>query len=423
MALRDLSADDLAALHAEVLASYSDLKNAGLKLDLTRGKPAAAQLDLSDKLLALPQGYVAADGTDTRNYGGLTGLPEARQLFADLLNTTSERTIVQDNSSLSVMHDILLYAYVFGTQDSERPWKDESALKWLCPVPGYDRHFAITEQLGIEMIPVPMRADGPDMDLIEQLVAEDPAIKGIWTVPVYSNPTGVTFSEEVTRRLIGMPTAAPDFRIIWDNAYAVHILGEDFPAVTDVVSLAADLGHPNRIYQLASTSKITFAGAGIAALNTSVDNLAWYTQHAGIRGIGPNKINQLAHVEFFGDAAGLKRHMLAHRDILAPKFHRVVEILERRLGEYGFASWSNPEGGYFIDFNVTPGTAQRTVALAKEAGIALTGAGASFPLTEDPENENIRLAPSMPTMADLEVAMDGVATCALLTAIEALHAD
>lgn len=417
-----LSQSELADVHAKLTGLFETLKAQGLKLDLTRGKPAPDQLDLSNALLALPgEGdYRAADGTDTRNYGGLAGLPELRGIFGELLGIPVANLYAQNNSSLEIMHRLITLAWIHGTVDGERPWGAEEKVKFLCPAPGYDRHFAITQEFGIEMIVVPLNPDGPDMAVVKELVANDPAIKGIWAVPKYSNPTGSVFSEEITRELASMPTAAPDFRIFWDNAYAVHALVGDAPSDPDILGLAAAAGHPNRPYVLASTSKITFAGAGVSFFGASAENLAWYGTYTGLTSIGPDKVNQLRHARFFGDAEGVRAHMRKHRDLIAPKFARVLEILEDRLGAAKVASWSEPTGGYFISLDVLDGTAKRTVDLAKEAGIALTAAGATFPHGEDPHDRNIRLAPTFPSIADLETAMDGVATCVLLASAEKL---
>ncbi|MGV0624914.1 aminotransferase class I/II-fold pyridoxal phosphate-dependent enzyme [Mycolicibacter minnesotensis] len=422
MALHTLSRSDLVEHHQRYQRDYAELQAKKLSLDLTRGKPAPDQLDLSNGLLALPgpQDFRGDDGTDTRNYGGLQGLPELRALFGELLGIAVPNLIAGNNASLEFMHDVVVFSMLHGAADSPRPWKDEPVVKFLCPVPGYDRHFAITETLGIEMIPVPMREDGPDVDLIEELVAADPAIKGIWVVPVFGNPTGVTYSWETVRRLVQMKTAAPDFRLFWDNAYALHTLTDEFPHQIDVLGLAAAAGNPNRPYVFASTSKITFAGAGVSFFGGSLGNIAWYLQYAGKRSIGPDKVNQLRHLRFFGDADGVRRHMLRHREILAPKFELAAEILQNRLGESKIATWSDPKGGYFISLDVWPGTARRTVALAKDAGIAVTEAGASFPYRKDPEDKNIRIAPSFPSAAELRDAVDGLATCALLAAAELL---
>ena len=419
MKLDSYDSHELAQLKDDLAKEYADLKAKGLKLDLTRGKPSAEQLDFANPLLGLPApDYVTDDGEDVRNYGNLKGIAGIRELWAGLLDLPVANVIAGDASSLNIQFDLISWAMQFGTADSERPWNEEPVLKWLCPVPGYDRHFSITEHFGFEMIPVPLNDDGPDMDMVERLVAADPQIKGMWNVPVFSNPTGVTYSEEVCRRLVEMPTAAPDFRLIWDNAYMVHTLTDEFPANHPVITWAEEAGNGNRVWEFASTSKITFAGAGVAFFASSEANIADYVRHASIRGIGPNKVNQLAHLKFFGDADGVRAQMMRHRDSLAPKFDRVLELLNERLGEYGVAEWTTPKGGYFISLDVVDGTARRVIELAKEAGIALTGPGSSFPLKDDPNDRNIRLAPSLPPIEELEAAMDGVATCVLLAAAE-----
>ena len=422
MSFQSLSLDELQLRHDELRRSYAELQGKKLALDLTRGKPSSAQLDLSNALLDLPGdgNYRDDEGTDTRNYGGQHGLPALRAIFGELLGVPVPNLVAGNNASLELMHDAVVFAMLHGGVDSPRPWVREPAVKFLCPSPGYDRHFAITESLGIEMIAVPMREDGPDVDLVEELVAADPAIKGMWCVPVFANPTGAVYSWEVVRRLVQMRTAATDFRIFWDNAYPVHTLTSEFPRQIDVLSLAATAGHPNRPYVFASTSKITFAGAGVSFFGGSLGNIAWYLQHSGKKSIGPDKVNQLRHLRFLRDADGVRQHMLRHQQLLAPKFALVLDILERRLADSKTASWTEPAGGYFISLDVLPGTARRTVALAKDAGIAVTEAGASFPYRKDPDDTNIRIAPSFPPLSDLADAIDGLATCALLAAAEAM---
>ncbi|WP_102145793.1 aminotransferase class I/II-fold pyridoxal phosphate-dependent enzyme [Mycobacterium hubeiense] len=423
MSFLSLSRDELLAQHELQKRNYAELQAKGLALDLTRGKPSPAQLDLSNALLSLPgDEYRDSDGTDTRNYGGLHGLPELRAIFGELLGIPVPNLIAGNNASLEMMHDAVVFSMLHGGVDSPRPWIKEPAVKFLCPAPGYDRHFTITESLDIEMITVPMREDGPDVDLIEELVASDPAIKGMWCVPVYSNPTGVTYSWETVRRLVQMRTAANDFRLMWDNAYAVHTLTHDFVRQIDVLGLAEAAGHPNRPLVFASTSKITFAGAGVSFLGGSLGNIAWYLQYAGKKSIGPDKVNQLRHLKFFGDADGVLLQMQRHQQLLAPKFRLVAEILEDRLGESKIASWTDPKGGYFVSLDVLHGTAKRTVALAKDAGISVTEAGATFPYRKDPEDRNIRIAPTFPAEPELRAAIEGLATCALLAATESLLA-
>lgn len=422
-AFASLTSAELVAKLSQLQAEYQELQAKGLKFDLTRGKPAPEQLDLSNDLLGLPgQDFKDASGLDTRNYGGLTGLPELREIFAELLNLDVTNLIAAGNSSLEIMHDLIAFSMLYGTADSSQPWSWDEKVKFLAPVPGYDRHFAICEHMGIEMISVPLNADGPDMELVRDLVAKDPAIKGIWCVPTFGNPSGAVYSPEVTQMLVAMPTAAPDFRIIWDNAYTVHTLEESAPVAHDILSMAQAAGNPNRPFVVASTSKITFAGAGVAFFAASGANQTWYQNHLSKRSIGPDKINQLRHLRFFKDAQGVRRHMAKHREILVPKFEAVLEILSERLASAEVATWTNPKGGYFVSLDVLPGTAQRVVQLAKEAGIALTAAGAAFPYGKDPQDTNIRLAPTFPTLDEVRQAMDGVATCVLLASAEHLTA-
>ncbi len=420
MLLSDLSHDELAALHEEQTKAYDILLAKGLKLDLTRGKPSSAQLDLSNELLTLPgEGkYLDSTGTDCRNYGGTQGLPAIRTIFAPLLNVPVDQLVAGDNSSLSIMHDTLVYALLKGTVDSAEPWS-KIPIKFLCPVPGYDRHFALCEQFGIEMISVPLSQNGPDLDQIRQLVASDPSIKGMWIVPMYSNPTGAIYTEEVTRALLEMP-AAGDFRIFWDNAYSVHHLTEVEAPAHDVLAMATEAGHPNRVFLFASTSKITFAGAGISFFASSPSNVDWYLKHLSKRTIGPDKINHLRHALYLKGGDGVTALMRRHREILAPKFDQVTSILGKRLGDYQGVTWTDPDGGYFVSLDVADGTATRVVELAKRAGIAMTGAGAAFPYGRDPRDRNIRIAPSFPTPEEVSAAIEGLATCVLLAATERL---
>ena len=417
-ALTDLPADDLAALLEQQRATYAELKAKGLKLDLTRGKPSAQQLDLADDLLRLPTSTRDSKGVDVRNYGGLEGLGDLREMFADLLWVEPEQVVAGGNSSLTIMRDTLVYLMLFGGVDSERPWSQEEKIRFVCPVPGYDRHFTLLESLGIEMVTVPMHDDGPDVAAVAALVADDPSIKGIWIVPTYANPSGSIVSQDVAARLAAMPSAAPDFKIFWDNAYALHHLTEEEAKSADILTLASAAGHPHRPIMFASTSKITFAGAGVAFLAASTANVAWYLGHLGNGSIGPDKVNHLRHVEFFGSPQGVRDHMVKHREIIAPKFAEVDRVLTERLGGRGVATWNKPAGGYFVNLDVVPGTASRVVALAKDAGIALTPAGSSFPYKQDPDDTNIRLAPTMPPLAEVTEAMEAVATCVLLAAAE-----
>ncbi|QNE88741.1 aminotransferase class I/II-fold pyridoxal phosphate-dependent enzyme [Corynebacterium incognita] len=423
MSLYDMSPEELKELTEKVAKDYEDLKAKGLKLDITRGKPSAEQLGLAEDLLELPgrHNYTDSLGNDLRNYGIAEGIIDMRELWANVLGFDVRNVLAADSSSLNIEFDLISWAYSFGTNDSATPWSQVEGRKWICPVPGYDRHHTITEKFGFEMIPVPMLDDGPDVAAIQELV-KDPEVLGMWAVPVFSNPTGVTFSEEVVRALAEMETAAPDFRIMWDNAYAVHTLTDEFPENYNVLTMSEAAGNPNRFWVLSSTSKITHAGSGVAFFASSLANLEWYLQIAGVRGIGPNKINQLAHKEYFGSAQGLKAIMRRHASILAPRFEVVLRILNERLSEFDVARWTKPQGGYFISLDVVDGTASRVWQLAKDAGIVLTKAGSSFPLGDDPNDRNIRLAPSLPPVSDLEVAMEGVATCVLYAAIEKLNA-
>jgi DNA-binding transcriptional MocR family regulator len=422
LALSDRSAEELDAFLAEQQAAYEDLLGRGLKLDLTRGKPAAAQLDLSDALLSLPDGAKDSTGVDTRNYGGLEGIRDLREIFAELLWVDPDQIVAGDNSSLVMMRAVLTYLWLQGGVDSERPWSAEDKVTFICPVPGYDRHFTLLEWFGIDMVTVPMNDDGPDADAVARIAAEDPSVEGMWIVPTYANPTGAICSLEVAERLASMPTAAPDFKIFWDNAYAFHHLTADEAKSADILSLASAAGHPHRPIMFASTSKITYAGAGVGFMAGSVETVKWYVKHLGKGAIGPDKLNQLRHAQFFGSAQGVRDHMVKHREIIAPKFAEVDRILEERLGGLGVATWTKPTGGYFVSLDVLDGTASRVVALAKEAGVALTPAGASFPKGDDPNDRNIRLAPTFPAPAEVAEAMEAVTTCVLLAAAEKLHA-
>jgi DNA-binding transcriptional MocR family regulator len=419
--LNSLSLDELGALHARVQAEYHAFRGRGLKLDLTRGKPSGEQLDLSNGLLALPgeRDFLAADGTDVRNYGGLQGLPELRALLGPLFGAAPDQVVIGGNSSLALMHDAVAYALLNGTADSPRPWSREPRVAFLCPVPGYDRHFAICQDLGIEMIPVALGDDGPDLAEVERLVAEDPAVKGMWCVPKYSNPTGSIYSDETVERLASMRTAAPDFRLFWDNAYAVHHLTPERIEIASILDACAHHGHPNRAFVFGSTSKITLAGAGVALFASSAANVKWYLGRMGKRTIGGDKVNQLRHVRFLRNTEGLLALMDRHRAIIAPKFAAVAEAFERHLGGTGVASWNVPKGGYFISLDVPDGCAREVVRLAGAAGIALTPAGSTWPLGTDPRDRNIRIAPTFPDLPTVATAAEGVAVSVLLAAATA----
>ncbi|HWI33390.1 MAG TPA: aminotransferase class I/II-fold pyridoxal phosphate-dependent enzyme [Lapillicoccus sp.] len=418
--LADLTQDELAAFLDEKRQEYAVLKDRGLRLDLTRGKPSSAQLDLSDALLELPRTTRDRSGADVRNYGGLEGLAELREIFAELLWVEPEQVVCGGNSSLTLMWDVVSYLLLFGAPESPRPWSQDQKVTFVCPVPGYDRHFSMLADFGIDMVTVPMNPDGPDVPSVEALVREDSTVKGMWVVPTHANPSGAICSQEVAAALASMPTAAPDFRIFWDNAYAFHHLTEEEAKSADVLTLAAASGNPQRPLMFASTSKITYAGAGVAVFAASLENKAWYLKHLAMASIGPDKLNHLRHVEFFGSADGLRAHMRRHREIIAPKFAAVEAALTSALDGLGVADWTHPTGGYFVNLDVLDGTASRVVQLAQEAGIALTPAGASFPYGRDPRDRNIRLAPTFPSLDQVETAMAGVATCVALAAAEKL---
>ncbi|MEU8491574.1 aminotransferase class I/II-fold pyridoxal phosphate-dependent enzyme [Pseudonocardia alni] len=397
-------------------AAYEELKAAGLKLDLTRGKPSAQQLDLSHELLGLPGAgqFRAADGTDTRNYGGGQGLPELREIFAPSLQVPVGQLVASNNSSLELMHDTLVHALLTALPGAPTRWVDAGRVAFIAPVPGYDRHYGVCERLGIDLVTVPMTADGPDMDEVERLVAEDPSIKGIWCVPKYSNPDGAVYSDEVVRRLASMPTAAPDFRIMWDNAYAVHHLTTEEVEIADVLTLAAEAGNADRPFVFGSTSKITLAGAGVAFFGASQANVDWWLKLASKKTIGPDKVNHLRHALFLKDAAGLRAHMAAHRELIAPKFAAVDRLLTEAFSDVEGVSWTKPRGGYFVSLTVPDGLASEVVRLAKEAGVVLTPAGATHPYGKDPQDATIRLAPTLPPLDEVEKAMAGVVTCVQL---------
>jgi DNA-binding transcriptional MocR family regulator len=397
---------------------HEELRAQGLKLDLTRGKPSPAQLDLSNALLTLPGDgdYRGADGTDLRNYGGADGLEELRAIFGEILHIPTSQLLALDAVTLPIMHGTVVNALLNGRPGGDGPWRDVSDVTFLCPVPGYDRHFTICEALGIRMIAVPMVDGALDLAAITRLVASDPSIRAMWSVPMYGNPTGYSFTEAEVRTLVEMPTAAPDFTLLWDNAYAVHHLTEDELPVIDVLSLAAAAGHPDRPVVFASTSKITFAGGGVGFVGGSPATVEWIRKYSFARNIGPDRVNQLRHVRFLKDADGVRAHMRENRALLVPKFEAALEILQARLGES--AEWTRPKGGYFISLEAGEGCAARAVALAAEAGIAVTAAGAPYPYGDDPRDSTIRIAPSFPSVDDLRAAIDGLCTCILLAQAE-----
>lgn len=418
-----LSTDELRNFHAQARQRYDAFAKRGVKLNLTRGKPSARQLDLCNELLGLPgAGDYSASNIDCRNYGELQGLPELRALLAPVFGVTPDRVIIGDNASLSLMHDAVVFSLLKGTCDSERPWSKEPRIAFLCPVPGYDRHFGICQELGIEMIAVPMNEDGPDMDVVERLAAEDAGIRGIWCVPKYSNPTGTVYSAATIDRLAKMRTAARDFRIFWDNAYVVHHLTPERIEIANMDEACARHGNPNRAFIFGSTSKITFAGAGVAVFAGSKDNVAWYLKRMEKRTIGGDKVNQLRHLRLLKNADGILTLMDRHREIMAPKFQKVHDIFQEHLGGTGVASWTAPKGGYFITLDVSDGCAKQVVRLAKEAGVELTPAGSTHPHANDPQDRTIRIAPSFPELPEVTQAAEGVVLAVLVATTEKLLA-
>lgn len=407
----------------QLRADYSVLQRLGLKLDLTRGKPSPQQLDLSVELLGLPgeSDFLAEDKTDIRNYGGLQGLVEARRLFTTIVGAPHQQIIVGNNASLALMHDVLVFALLKGTCDSSEPWSKQSEIAFLCPVPGYDRHFKICEDYGIRMISVPLREDGPDMDEVEELVASDQSIKGMWCIPKYSNPTGTVYSDTVVERLAAMTAAANDFRIFWDNAYAVHHLTEERVSIANVLERCAAHGNANRAFVFASTSKITLAGAGLAAFAGSKANVQWLLERMTPRTIGPDKVNQLRHVRFLKTEDGIADLMDKQRRLLAPKFEAVLDVFEAQLSGVPGVTWTKPKGGYFICLEVPAGCAKRIVTLARDAGVVLTPAGATHPYGNDPKDRTIRIAPSFPKLVEVQEAAKAVALCVQLVVAEGVH--
>ena len=414
------SAERLREIQAELERQYAGYQARNLKLDMSRGKPSGSQLDLTNGILDRLDGYMVEGGIDARNYGCLEGIHEARKLFSELLGIPRDRLMIGGNSSLNMMYDTIVRHWVFGTH-GHTPWGRLPAVKFLCPCPGYDRHFAICEDLGIEMIPVPMTPTGPDMDLVEKLAAADDAIKGIWCVPLYSNPQGVCYSDETVDRLAAMK-AAPDFRIFWDNAYGVHHIYEE-RHLKDIFASADAAGNPERVYYFFSTSKITFPGAGVALLATGPENFAELKHHMSIQTIGPDKLNQLRTVRYLKSAEGVREHMRVLARELRPKFDLVLGTLERELGGSGLASWMAPKGGYFISLDTIPGCAKAVIELAREAGVKLTGPGAAFPLHHDPQDRNIRIAPSYPPLDELKTAIELFCVCVKLAGVRRLLAE
>ena len=422
-AYKDLSKEELLTLQKQLNKEYEEAKVKELKLDMSRGKPAASQLDMEMDFMNVLNAdsiFKTEAGVDCRNYGIMDGIPEARKLIGDVLGVSADNVIVFGNASLNIMYDTVARSEIFGVM-GETPWCKLDKVKFLCPVPGYDRHFAITEQFGIEMINVPMTEDGPDMDMVEELVNTDPAVKGIWCVPKYSNPQGYTYSDETVKRFAALKPAAKDFRIYWDNAYAIHDLYEEKKdTLLDIISECEKAGNPDMVYEFCSTSKVTFPGSGIAALAASKANLDFIKKFMTIQTIGYDKVNQLRHVRYFKDAEGMKAHMMKHAAIMRPKFEAVFHVLESELNGLGIGSWTEPKGGYFISFDALEGCAKKIVEKCKEAGVVLTGAGATYPYKKDPKDSNIRLAPSFPTPEELAMATDLFVLCVKIVSVEKL---
>lgn len=419
----ELTRDELLTIKDELEKEYKEAASKGLKLDMSRGKPAAKQLDLSRDMLDVVNSssdLKCEDGVDVRNYGILDGISEAKKIMADILGVSSDNVIVFGNASLNIMYDMVSRAMLFGILGST-PWSKLDKVKFLCPVPGYDRHFAITELFGVEMINIPMKADGPDMDLVEKYVNNDESVKGIWCVPKYSNPQGITYSDEVVKRFAALKPAAKDFRIFWDNAYAIHDLYEDDKdELLEIFAECKKNGNEDMVYEFCSTSKVTFAGGGISALAASKSNIDDVKRTMTIQTIGHDKVNQLRHARYFKDINGVYDHMKKHAAILRPKFEAVINEFENELSGLGIASWVKPKGGYFISFETMEGCAKAVVAKCKEAGVTLTGAGATYPYKKDPNDSNIRIAPSLPTEEELKQATELFVLCVKLVSVDKL---
>ena len=420
MSYKEMTKEELQEIRKEVAAKYDELKAKGLKLDMSRGKPNTEQLDISMGMIDTLTDYnlVGEQGVDCRNYGVLDGIIEAKRLLSAMIECPVDNIIIYGNSSLNVMYDTVARSMTHGVMGST-PWAKLDKVKFLCPVPGYDRHFAITEFFGIEMINIPMTEDGPDMDMVEDLVSKDEAIKGIWCVPKYSNPMGITYSDETVRRFANLKPAAEDFRIYWDNAYCIHHLYEDHQDhILEILEECEKAGNPDMVFKFCSTSKVTFPGSGIAAISASKANLDFIKKQMSVQTIGHDKLNQLRHARFFGDFNGMLEHMKKHADIIRPKFEAVLEMLDKELGDLGIAKWTKPNGGYFIGFDTMDGCAKKVVAMCKDAGVVMTPAGATYPYGKDPHDSNIRIAPTFPSTEELKQACEIFVTCVKLVRLD-----
>ena len=420
MRYTEMNKEQLAAEKERLEQQFNEYKAKGLKLDMSRGKPSPDQLDLSMEIMDhYGNEYVSENGIDCRNYGLLDGIPEAKAIFSEMLEVSSEQIIIGGNSSLQLMYDFVIRALQLGVLGSEKPWCKYDKVKFLCPVPGYDRHFAICESLGIEMINIDYKSDGPDMDEVERLVSSDESIKGIWCVPMYSNPTGISYSDEVVRRFAMLKPAAKDFRILWDNAYCVHHLSEH-DKIINIIEECEKAGNPDMVVEFASTSKISFPGSGVAVIAASRANIDFIKSQLTFQTIGYDKLNQLHHVQYFRDINGIMEHMKRHAAIVKPKFDAVLSALDREIAPLGIGEWNSPRGGYFISFDSLDGCAKRIVGLAKDACVVMTGAGATYPYCRDPRDSNIRIAPTYPTVDELNLAMEIFCICVKLASVEKL---
>lgn len=426
MRLNEMTKEQLLKFKEDTLKEYEAFKAQGLKLDMSRGKPAASQLDTAMGMLDVinsKSDLTDVTGTDCRNYGGLDGITEAKKLFSQMIGVNTDEIIVAGNSSLNLMYDAISKNMIFGVNEESAPWSSQGKIKWLCPCPGYDRHFAITEGFGIEMINIPMNSDGPDMDMIEKLVSEDASIKGVWCVPMYSNPTGITFSDEVVKRFAALKPKATDFRIFWDNAYCVHHLSDNHDKLLNILDECKKCENDDMVYIFGSTSKVSFPGAGVAVMGASANNIAYFKKLMNIQTIGYDKINMLRHVRFFKDFNGLEAQMKTLAELIAPKFETVLNALERELTPLGIGSWHKPNGGYFISFMAPKGCAKRIAQLCKEGGVVLTGAGATYPYGKDPDDSNLRIAPTYPPVEELELAVKLLCISTKLAAAEKMLAE